>query len=102
MIKICENSLVTPLSLLFKKSFDNSYFPELWKKSNIIPVYKKNDKQNFNNYCPISLLSIFSKVFKKILFNKMYTFLQKEQLLNPNQSGFRPSDSRKPITLNHT
>ena len=32
----------------------------------------------------------------------MYTFLQKEQLLNPNQSGFRPSDSRKPITLNHT
>ena len=86
MIKISDNSLVRPLSLLFKKSFDNSYFLELWKKSNIIPVHKKN-------YCPISLLPIFSKGFEKIIFNKTYTFLQNEQLLNSNQSGFRPSDS---------
>ena len=42
---------------------------------------------------PISLLSIFSKAFEKIILNKMYTFLQNKQLLNPNQSGFRPSDS---------
>ena len=41
VIKICDNSLVRPLPLLFEKSFDNSYFPELWKKSNIIPVHKK-------------------------------------------------------------
>ena len=34
MIKICDNSLVRPLPLLFEKSFDSSYFPELWKKSN--------------------------------------------------------------------
>ena len=40
----------------------------------------------------ISLLPIFSELFEKIIFNKMYTFLQNEQLLNPNQSGFRPSD----------
>ena len=40
-IKICDNSLVGPLSLLFKKSFDNSYFRELWKKLNIISVHKK-------------------------------------------------------------
>ena len=98
MIKICDNSLVRPfigdnslvrpLSLLFEKSYDNSYFPELWKKSN-----KENDKRNFENYHPFSLLPIFSKVFEKIIFNQTYSFLQNEQLLNPNQSGFRPSDS---------
>ena len=93
MLKICDNSLVRPLSLLFEKSFNNYYFPELWKKSNIIPVHKKNDKRKFKNYCPISLLPIFNKVFEKTIFNKMYTFLQNKQLLNPNQSGFRPSDS---------
>ena len=59
MIKTCDNSLVKPLLLLFKKSFDNSYFPKLWKKSNIIPVHKKNDKRNFENYRPISLLLYF-------------------------------------------
>ena len=91
MIKIYGNSLIRPLSLLFKKSFDNSYFPELWRKSNIIPVHRKNGKRNFENYCPISLLPIFSKVFEKIIFscNLMYTFLQNEI----NQSCFRPSDS---------
>ena len=93
MIKIYDNSLVRPLSLLFKKSFDNSSFPELWQKSNIIPAHKKNDKQKFKNYRPTSLLPILSKVFEKVIFNRMYTFLQNEQLLNPNQSGFCPSDS---------
>ena len=68
------------------------FFPELWKKSNIIPVYKKSKNRNFENNRSISLLPIFSKVFEKIIFNKMYTFLQDEQLLNPNKSGFRPSD----------
>ena len=93
MIKICDNSLIRPLSLLFKKSFDNSYFPELWKKSNNIPVHKINYKRNFENYRPISLFPIFSEIFEKILFNKMYTFLQSEHLLIPNQFGFRQSDS---------
>ena len=45
---------------------------------------EKNDKLYFENFLPISLLPIFSKLFEKIIFNKMYTFLQNEQLLNPN------------------
>ena len=53
---------------------------------------QKNNKENFRNYYPVSLLPIFSKEFEKAIFNKMYTFLQNEQLLNPNESGFRPSD----------
>ena len=56
-------------------------------------LYIKNDKQLVNNYRPISLLSIFGKIFEKIIFNKMYNFLLDEKLLNRNQSGFRPSDS---------
>ena len=54
---------------------------------------QKNDKQNCENYRPISLLPIFSKVFEKMILNRMCPFLQNEKLLNPNQSGFRPSDS---------
>ena len=46
-----------------------------------------------NNYQPIPLLPVFGKIFEKIIFNKPYKFLLEEKLLNPNQSGFRPSDS---------
>ena len=57
------------------------------------PAHKKNDKRLVNNYRPISLLPIFGKIFDKIIFNRIYHFLLKEELLNPNQSGFHPSDS---------
>ena len=71
----------------------SSHYPDIWKKSNIIAVHKKNDKQLVKNYRPISLLPIFGKLFKKIIFNRTYNFLLQKELISPNQSGFCPSDS---------
>ena len=65
MIKICDKSLLYPLILIFQKSVKDSYYPDIWKRSNIIPVHKKNDKRLVNNYRPISLLPIFGKIFEK-------------------------------------
>ena len=93
MIKICDKSLFKHLTILFKNSTSSCCYPDIWKKSHIIPAHKKNDKRLVNNYRPISLLPIFGKIFEKIIFNRIYNFLLKEELLNPNQSGFRPSDS---------
>ena len=92
MIKICDKSLLKPFIVLFRNSIKSSCYLDIWKKSNI-PVHKKNDKQLVENYRPISLLPIFGKIFKKIFFDRIYNFLLKEDLLNPNQSGFRPSYS---------
>ena len=44
MIKICDKSLLKPLILLFENSIKDSCYPDIWKRSNIIPVHKKNDK----------------------------------------------------------
>ena len=94
MIKICDKSISKPLLILFQHSIKLSCYPDIWKKSNIIPAHKrKNDKRLVNNYRPISLLPIFGKIFEKIIFNRIYIFLLKEELLNPNQSGFHPSNS---------
>ena len=71
MIKICDKSLIKPLILIFKNYFRTSCYPEIWKRSNIIPVHKKNDKRLVNNYRPISLLPVFGKLFEKIIFNKV-------------------------------
>ena len=77
MIKISDESLLKPLFILFKNSLKLSYYPDIWKKSNIIPAHKKNDKQLVNNYRPISLLPGFGKIFEKIIFNRIVTFFER-------------------------
>ena len=93
MIKICIKSLLKPSTILFKNSTSSCCYPDIWEKSHIIPAHKKKDKRLVNNYRPVSLLPIFGKIFEKIIFNRIYDFLIKEELLNSNQSGFRTSDS---------
>ena len=92
MIKICNKALVKHLSLIYKNCIDTGVFHDIWKKSNIVPVYKRGDKQIIDNYRPISLLPICGKIFEKILFNSIYKFLEENNLCK-HQSGFRPSDS---------
>ena len=50
MIKICDEALVKPLSLIYKNCIDTGVFPDIWKKSNIAPVYKSGEKQIIDNY----------------------------------------------------
>ena len=62
MLKLCDKSIITPLSLLFQNCIDTRTFPDTWKKSNIVPVHKKGDKQIVDNYRPVSLLLILGKI----------------------------------------
>ena len=50
MIKLCATLISKPLSILLRNCFENQYFPKEWKKANIVPVHKKNDKQLIKNY----------------------------------------------------
>ena len=59
----------------------------------MIPIFKKGDEQLITNYRPISLLPICGKPFEKIIFNNLYSYLQANNLITKNQSGFRPGDS---------
>ena len=93
MIKLCGDGLATPLCIIFNNCLRSSYYPPVWKKSNVVPVHKKDSKTLMNNYRPISLLPIFSKVFEKIIFNVLYQHLNNKGLLSSEQSGFRPGDS---------
>ena len=65
MIKLCAFSITKPLHILLKSCLENECFPNEWKKENIVPAYKKGDKQLINNYQPVSLLLICAKVFEK-------------------------------------
>ena len=93
LLKICDSSIVKPLLIIFKNCLQTGTFPNNWKKSNAVPIHKKGDKQLLQNYRPVSLLRICSKIFEKIIFNPMLDFLEENSLLCPHQSGFRSSDS---------
>ena len=93
MLKLCATSISKPLHILFNNSVISECFPNEWKKANVIPVHKKGDKQIINNYRPVSLLPICSKIFEKIIFNSLFKYLEDNKLLNCNQSVFRSGDS---------
>ena len=93
MIKICDDCLVEPLSLIFKACLETGVYPSSWKIANIIPVHNKGSRQDKKNYRPISLLHIFEKILEKVIFDKIYQYLCNNQMLTPHQSGFRPNDS---------
>lgn len=93
MIQMCGDSILPPLKMIIESAITSGSFPDSWKKGNIIPVHKKENKNLVKNYRPISLLPIFGKICEKIIYNNLFTFFQENKLLADNQSGFRKGDS---------
>ena len=93
MIKMRASSITKPPAIPFRNCLENECFPKEWKKANIVPVHKKHDKQLIKNYRPVSLLPVCSKIFEKVKINSLFKYLHDNNLLNSNQSGFRPGDS---------
>ena len=72
---------------------DSGMYPCEWKTANAVPIHRKGDKQTLKNYRPVSLFSISSKIFERLIYNKMFGFFLDKGLIAANQSGFRPEDS---------
>ena len=93
MLRICDISIVLPLKLIFCSILQTGKYPTVWKQANVTPAFKKNNKQSLNNYRPISLLPLCGKIFEKIVFEQLYSYLNNNDPITRNQSGFRPGDS---------
>ena len=104
MIKLSDVSLVLPLKIVFTNCLRRGLFPEIWKLANVVPVHKKNEKNLKRNYRPISLLPVFGKILEKLIYDSLYSHLESQELLSPNQSGFRPGDStvNQLLSIKHT
>ena len=70
-------------------AFRSGVFPDGLKVARVVPIYKAGSKKNVNNYRPISVLPSLSKLFEKLLLSKLLSFLDKHQVINSNQYGFR-------------
>ena len=68
-------------------------FPDILKTGLVSPIYKKGDPQLLDNYRPISTLPIFSKIFEKLIYTRIYDFLVAKNVLYEKQFGFRRNHS---------
>ena len=78
VLKNCELELSYILAKLFNNSLKESCFPDCWKVSSVVPVFKNVwERSSAKNYCPVSLLSVVSKVFEKLVNNRIVDHLVK-------------------------
>jgi len=89
IIKTCWEELKKPMTIIVNKSIEQSIVPALHKQAKIVPLFKKGDKKETGNYRPVSLLPALSKILEKAICKQVMLFLNKHQLLCPNQFGFR-------------
>ena len=85
--------IATPLTYIFNLSLSIGKCPNSLKLAKVIPIFKKDDSTLISNYRPISLLPSISKILEKIVYKRLYRFLQNYNLLIPNQFGFRSGHS---------
>lgn len=99
LLKKIIQEIVVPITYIFNLSITQGIFPNCFKISKIIPIYKKGSKLEMSNYRPISLLSPLSKVLEKIIFIRITSFLTVNKLLNENQYGYRAQHSTELAVL---
>lgn len=85
--------ITKPLTHICNLSFNTGTFPDSLKIAKVIPIFKKGDADLYENYRPISLLSCFSKIIERLMFNRIFNFLNKYDILCNQQYGFRPHHS---------
>ena len=89
ILKCCWPNIETYLTTLFNNCTEDRLFPETMKIAKEIPFFKNSDKNQPENYRPISLMTAMSKIFEKLLLKRISTFVTKHKILSPKQFGFR-------------
>jgi len=93
IVKLTANFILGPLTHIINKSLSTGIVPKDLKIAKVIPIYKAADNRLLQNYRPISLLPAFSKIYEKIVFNKILSYMGSTNLFYKHQYGFRPKHS---------
>ena len=93
LLKIIGSSVSQFLALLVNQSFQSGIFPDKLKLAKVISLFKKGNPEIPSNYRPISLVPIFSKIFEKLMYRRLYRFLEIHEVLYSLQFGFQENHS---------
>ena len=102
LLKMAASIIAPSLTSIFSKSILTGLYPNDWKAAKVTPLLKKGIKSDPNNYRPISVIPVVSKVFEKIVYSQLYHYLDSNKLLLGCQSGFRSLHSTLTALLEAT
>ena len=77
------------LTDIFNLFISSSVFPSEWKMAKVAPIFKSGDREDVNNYSPISVLPTIARVFQRLIFEQLYAYFNENKFLYSHQSGFR-------------
>lgn len=101
LLQTISGDLLPYLTSLINSSLTAGYVPSVFKRARVAPLLKKPtlDPSDVNNYRPVSLLSFLSKTLERAVLGQLYRYLSQNDLLDPNQSGFKTSHSTETALL---
>ena len=103
VIKKISTELSPVLTNIFNFCYESGTFPDELKAAKVVPIFKNRGKiDEISNYRPISMLSVFSKLFEKLIHKRLLDFFNDNNIINPCQYGFRPGHSTQHALINAT
>ena len=99
IVKLLKNEISKPLTVIINQMLKTGIFPDSFKTSKIVPLFKNGDHGLLTNYRPISLLPTISKVFERVIYDQMYLYFNNNNLLADEQFGFRKNHSTEYATI---
>ena len=100
VLKDVKSTISNTLSTIFNLCIEHGHFPNELKIGCISPVFKKGDKTNISSYRPICSLSPFSKIFERIIYDRMIHFIDRYDIFSKSQFGFRKNVSTETALIN--
>lgn len=92
-LRLTADVIVNALTFVLNFSIETNDFVNEWKSARVTPIFKSGDNHIVNNYRPVSVLPIVSKIIERHVFNAFYDYLSNNKLITNCQSGFRPKHS---------
>ena len=91
--KLAKFVLAPILTRIFIKCINEDFYPDCLEVAKVIPIYKSGEQNICSNYRPMSILLQFNTIFQRILYNRVYFYIQEYKFLTKYQFGFRPRSS---------
>ena len=98
-IKMSSSVIAPVLTNIFNACILIGYFPNVLKTAEVVPIFKKGERELCSNYCPISILNPFAKLFEKCLLGQLNKYFVSNNLISPNQYGFKKNCSTNEAVL---
>ena len=102
VLQMAALAVAPSLTEIFNMSIDTQQFPSEWKTAKVIPLFKSSQRSLLDNYRPISILPVVSKLMERILHDQIYKYYDQKNLFSKHQFGFRPYHSTTTTLLDCT